>query len=77
MGDLSGELLSYGSVTGIDLSEEGIQIAKRRFPGGEFFAANMLEHDFGSRQFDLVVSSEVLEHVPREAQLTLFHQEAH
>jgi 2-polyprenyl-3-methyl-5-hydroxy-6-metoxy-1,4-benzoquinol methylase len=69
MGDLVGELPNHESFTGIDLSEEGVAIAKRRFPEANFFAASILEHDFGTEKYDLVVSTEVLEHVPREEKL--------
>jgi 2-polyprenyl-3-methyl-5-hydroxy-6-metoxy-1,4-benzoquinol methylase len=61
-GWLSAELAKFGKTTGIDLSPEGIVLARKRWPGIEFQAANILKWRPESR-FDVMVSSEVLEHV--------------
>jgi 2-polyprenyl-3-methyl-5-hydroxy-6-metoxy-1,4-benzoquinol methylase len=61
-GWLSAELAKFGEVTGVDLSPEGIELARKRWPGIAFEAANILEWRPAAR-FDLVVSSEVLEHI--------------
>lgn len=67
-----GEFLKRGcEVTGLDLSESGVAIARRTYPGARFevLAAdeNVLAR-LGETPFDLVVSTEVVEHLyaPRE-----------
>jgi len=55
-------LRRFGPVTGIDLSEEAITIAKSRFPEIHFIAGNFYELAL-QNQFDLVVSQEVIDHV--------------
>ena len=62
-GWLAAELVKFGPVTGVDLSPEGVAIAEQRYPGVAFQAADILSWRPGG-SFDLVVSSEVLEHVP-------------
>ena len=62
VGWLANVLRSFGEVTGVDMSPKGIAEAKRRWPGVTFEAANIL--DYVPREpFDLVVSSEVIEHI--------------
>jgi 2-polyprenyl-6-hydroxyphenyl methylase/3-demethylubiquinone-9 3-methyltransferase len=66
-GAVAGELLARGCrVTGIDLSEQGIAIARKAHPRGRFevLAADeaMLER-LGEPPFDLVISLEVVEHL--------------
>jgi 2-polyprenyl-3-methyl-5-hydroxy-6-metoxy-1,4-benzoquinol methylase len=62
-GWLSHEMLKFGDVTGVDLSPDGIELAKERWPGAKFETQDVLTWRPPSR-FDLVVSSEVIEHVP-------------
>ena len=69
---LCGEFLKRGCrVVGIDLSTQGIQIARRSYPTGRFelLEANpdILER-LDEEPFDLVISSEVVEHIyqPRD-----------
>ena len=53
-------------VTGIDLSETGIAIARERLPDGRFEILPADEHlltNLGVAPFDLLVSTEVIEHV--------------
>ncbi len=66
-GSLTCEFARMGhTVTGIDLSRDGIQIARTHCPEGRFevLAADrhMLEH-LGEPPFDLVYSVEVIEHL--------------
>lgn len=49
------------SVYGTDLSTVAITTARQRYPGRQFFAAN--DPTLEGRQFDLVVTHHVLEHV--------------
>jgi 2-polyprenyl-3-methyl-5-hydroxy-6-metoxy-1,4-benzoquinol methylase len=70
-GHISGRLAALGyAVTGIDASESGIQIARRAYPGVEFVGA-LIDHELGTKlgQFDLVISSDVIEHLYRPADL--------
>lgn len=67
-----GEFLKRGcKVVGIDLSVEGIDQARRAYPEGRFelLAADsdILDH-LGEEPFDIVISTEVVEHLyaPRE-----------
>jgi SAM-dependent methyltransferase len=53
--------LGIADVTGIDLSENALTIARRRVRG-DFKVVN-LEHDRLDRTFDLVLTSQVIEHV--------------
>jgi 2-polyprenyl-3-methyl-5-hydroxy-6-metoxy-1,4-benzoquinol methylase len=62
-GWLSHEMLKFGNVTGVDLSPDGIGLAKTRWPGATFETQDVLRWRPQTR-FDLVVSSEVIEHVP-------------
>lgn len=64
MGWLAGELARFGPTTGIDLSDDAIAQAKARYPQATFMAGNVLEMDLPRRYFDVVVSQEVIAHVP-------------
>jgi 2-polyprenyl-3-methyl-5-hydroxy-6-metoxy-1,4-benzoquinol methylase len=68
-GFLCGEFLKCGcKVVGIDLSGQGIELARRNYSGARFELieanANILDH-LGEEPFDLVVSTEVVEHLYR------------
>ena len=62
IGWLSNELTKFGSVTGVDFSPEGIEEAKRRWPHVNFDVADVTAYR-PPKQFDVVVCSEVIEHV--------------
>lgn len=62
-GWLSQDLTKFGDVTGVDLSPDGIELAKQQRRGPHFEVQDILVWR-PNMQFDLVVSSEVLEHVP-------------
>ena len=68
-GHISGRLAALGyHVTGVDASESGIQIASRTYPGVEFVHA-LIDRDLKPGRFDLVVSSDVIEHLYRPSDL--------
>jgi len=63
-GWLSEMLSKYGHVTGVDLAESAIATAKSRVPQGTFFAGDIFKISLPSDHFDVVVSQEVIAHVP-------------
>ena len=68
-GHISGRLAALGyHVTGVDASASGIQIAQRAYPGVEFVHA-LIDRDLSLGQFDLVISSDVIEHLYRPSDL--------
>jgi cyclopropane fatty-acyl-phospholipid synthase-like methyltransferase len=66
-GWLSNELKDLGTVYGIDLSEEAVKGASELYPKVTFAAADLsvktIEEVFPGIHFDVLVSSEVIEHV--------------
>lgn len=56
------ELAPYERVVGVDFAEAGIRRAAELVPVGEFHASNLYDLDLEER-FDLVLCTEVLEHV--------------
>lgn len=69
-GHITGRLAVLGyEVIGVDASESGIKIARRTYPGVEFVEA-MIDRDLESLgKFDLVISSDVIEHLYRPSDL--------
>ena len=57
------ERFSEWNVVGLDGAEEAIRIAKRTVPDIEFHVGNIYEMPFEDKVFDIVVCSEVLEHL--------------
>lgn len=66
-GYLCGEFLRHGcNVVGIDLSESGISVARRAYPSGRFevlAADERVLENLAEDPFDIVISSEVVEHL--------------
>jgi 2-polyprenyl-3-methyl-5-hydroxy-6-metoxy-1,4-benzoquinol methylase len=66
-GYLAGRLAELGySVTGVDASASGVEVARRHHTGVKFVCARIsadLASEFRSADFDLVVSSDVIEHL--------------
>ncbi len=68
-GHITGRLAKLGfTVTGVDASASGIAIARRAYPSVEFVEA-LIDRDLSLGQFDLVVSSDVIEHMYRPSDL--------
>lgn len=64
-GWLSSKLSTFGEVTGFDVSEKAVENAKQSFPNLKFVcldASADIHHEF-LKNFDLLVSSEVIEHI--------------
>lgn len=66
-GYLCGRLLELGhEVVGIDLSEQGISIARKSYPNARFEVLGAITdvlETLGEKPFDVVVSTEVIEHL--------------
>ncbi len=69
-GHITGRLAALGyQVTGVDASASGIKIARRTFPAVEFVEA-IIDRDLKNLgSFDLVISSDVIEHLYRPSDL--------
>lgn len=72
-GHISGRLAALGyEVTGIDASTSGIHIARRTYTTVDFFQA-LIDHNLSKTinrgPFDLVISSDVIEHLYRPSDL--------
>lgn len=72
-GYISGRLSTLGyDVTGVDSSKSGLEIARREYPAVKFVEAQVdsqLSSQLNTRDFDLVISSDVIEHLYRPANL--------
>jgi 2-polyprenyl-3-methyl-5-hydroxy-6-metoxy-1,4-benzoquinol methylase len=64
MGWFANELAQFGPTTGIDLSDDAIAQAKSKFTHVTFTAGNVFEMELPEQHFDVVVSQEVIAHVP-------------
>ena len=77
-GALAGQFLARGmQVVGVDLSESGIAIARKKYPQGRFEILNAegdLLESLAAEPFDVVISTEVIEHLydPRAFARTAF-----
>ncbi len=79
-GYFSHEIAKLGfEVHGVDRSESGIRIARESFPELQFWVEDaekaIIPHLFSAETFDLVVSTEVVEHLydPRQFVENVFH----
>ena len=59
-------------VAGIDLNQQAIQVAQRRFPDGRFWCGDLLELDIAER-FDFIRSDNVVEHLLDPKVVTLLN----
>jgi 2-polyprenyl-3-methyl-5-hydroxy-6-metoxy-1,4-benzoquinol methylase len=70
-GQLTCKLRPFGKVTGVDYSNVAIESCKKRYPDIHFEQANILDDtwvDQHREMYDVVTSSEVIEHIPQEQQ---------
>lgn len=58
-----------GNLAGADISQEALLIARRNLPGIEFFQTDLNGKFTLNRRFDLIVLSEVLEHLENDERL--------
>ncbi len=66
-------LVSKGHhITGVDISEKQIQLAKINVPRATYLVEDMSEMDFQKESFDAIVSFYAIFHIPREDHLELF-----
>lgn len=72
-GHISGRLAALGyQVTGVDASRSGVQVARRAYPQANFIEALIdrdLDKSIPQVGFDLVISSDVIEHLYRPSLL--------
>jgi 2-polyprenyl-3-methyl-5-hydroxy-6-metoxy-1,4-benzoquinol methylase len=69
-GHISGRLAELGyEVTGVDASISGLKIARRTYPRVRFIEAQIDGDLNGCGEFDLVISSDVIEHLYRPSDL--------
>lgn len=66
-GWLSEMLARFGSVTGVDLAESAIATARTRCPDCTFFAGDFFKMALPAEHFDVVISQEVIAHLPDQA----------
>jgi len=67
-GILTNMLSRYGDVTGIDISDRVVTENRRVFPNIEFVSGDFLTIPSKRHSIDLVVASEIIEHIPHEKQ---------
>ena len=63
-GVITDYLSRFGRVVGMDLSPKGVELARKLHPDVEFFHGDLLNYEFDDRKYDVIVHSEVLEHIP-------------
>ena len=68
-GWLSNQLCKYAEVTGIDISDKAVLLASKKYPQVTFLAFDGSSKEvekLGNKKFDIIVSSEVIEHVENQ-----------
>lgn len=69
-GHIAGRLAALGyQVTGVDASLSGLRIARQAYPRAKFIQARIDADLNGCGEFDLVISSDVIEHLYRPSDL--------
>ena len=68
------EIAKNHTVTGVDISEEQIRLARKNVPSGRFIHADAASVNFPADSFDAVVSFYALEHIPREEHAALLRR---
>ena len=60
------EIAKKHKVTGVDISQTQIDLARQKVPNGHFIHGDAASVDFPPASFDAVISFYALEHIPRE-----------
>jgi len=68
------EIAREHRVTGVDISQAQIELARRNVPAGNFIHGDAASVEFPAASFDAVVSFYALEHIPREEHKTIFRR---
>lgn len=63
-GWLTGILSNFGPTVGVELSDAAVRQATEKYPLAAFVCADVLHWQWTGEPFDIVVSQEVIEHVP-------------
>jgi ubiquinone/menaquinone biosynthesis C-methylase UbiE len=66
-------LAEHHDVTGVDISEAQLRLARARVPDASFIHADLLDLQFAPHSFDAIAAFYVLGHVPREHHAGLLH----
>jgi 2-polyprenyl-3-methyl-5-hydroxy-6-metoxy-1,4-benzoquinol methylase len=61
-------------ITGVDISYKMIELVKRNIPKGNFHVSDMLECNFSNEEFDIIISTFAIIHVPQDKQVILFEK---
>lgn len=61
-------------ITGVDISPNMITLAKKNIPDGKFFVSDMLDCNFPAEEFDIIISTFAIIHVPQHKQKVLFEK---
>lgn len=59
------ERFSHVNITGLEFTEEAIKIARQMNPTAEYIQSDIVKMPFGDHTFDIVICTEVLEHLEK------------
>ncbi|MBN2500352.1 MAG: class I SAM-dependent methyltransferase [Anaerolineales bacterium] len=68
------EIAQNHQITGVDISQTQIELARQNVPHGTFIHADAGAVDFPAASFDAVVSFYTIEHLPREEHASLLQR---
>jgi len=71
------EIARAHKVTGVDISQTQINLARHNVPAGHFIHGDAGSVEFPAASFDAVVSFYALEHIPREEHTTVLQRIQH
>jgi 2-polyprenyl-3-methyl-5-hydroxy-6-metoxy-1,4-benzoquinol methylase len=66
------QLAEQFEVTGVDISEKQLRLARRNVPGANFIRSDLIELDFKAETFDGITALYAISHIPREEHGLLF-----
>ena len=71
------EISKVHKVTGVDISQTQINLARQNVPAGDFLHEDAGSVEFPAASFDAVISFYTLEHIPREEHQTIVRRIYH